>query len=499
VTPRGPKSGSDDFTAVKRLVDDDPTTQVDLDDLPTGELARGTRIGDYVIEDKIGQGGMGSVYRAVHPVIGKHAAVKVLEVDAGQYGLERFLDEARVVNQIGHPNIVDVFAFGETPDGRSYLVMEWLKGATLRERMDRAALSLAELRDVVRPLIRALAAAHGKGVVHRDLKPDNVFLVDRHDEPPLVKLLDFGIAKPASTEHRVARTATGAIVGTPLYIAPEQAKGREIDAAADVYALGGMLFEMLCGRPPFVADNAMEIVAKHLMEPPPRPSQLAPVPSALDDLIVAMLAKDPKARPALASVLEVIEQVNEQVIEQVNEQVIEQPVGVPSTEPDVFAARATPWPMRPSTAPMPAPTPSGALDEPRVDAPRARPWKWMVPLGVVVAGALAFAITRLVGGSANAPEPVAPEPSVPAARAPVEPAPPSPGHAVATPANDEPAPTTVAPPPPKPAARPVDRPAVRPTVRRPSRKNPPPKPKPRPAGSGTMDSTRDLLEPGTLR
>jgi eukaryotic-like serine/threonine-protein kinase len=275
-------------------------------------LEPGTQLGEYRVEGPIGEGGMGVVYAAVHPLIGKRAAIKVLKKELCRvaFNVERFVDEARVVNQIGHPNIVDVFAFGQTADGRSYFVMEWLRGESLRERAERSRLDLDEICDVVRPLARALEAAHEQGVIHRDLKPDNVFLVDVRGEAPLVKLLDFGIAKLAREEHRMERTATGAMVGTPQYIAPEQAKGYAIDHRVDVYSLGGIMFELLTGRPPFDADNAMEMVAKHLMEPAPRASAFTYVPPVLDDLVLAMLAKDPAARPSLADVASVLEQLN---------------------------------------------------------------------------------------------------------------------------------------------------------------------------------------------
>jgi len=277
------------------------------------ELEPGTTLGEYRIEGKLGDGGMGVVYAAVHPLIGKRAAIKVLRAEVGRSAtnVERFIDEARVVNHIGHPNIVDVFAFGETPDGRHYFVMEWLKGESLRSRMARQRLELDEICEIVKPLSRALEAAHEQGVIHRDLKPDNVFLVDVRGDVPIVKLLDFGIAKLAREGHRLERTATGAMIGTPQYMAPEQARGHAIDARVDVYALGGILFELVTGRPPFVADNAMEVIAKHLMEPAPRPSTLAVgVPPELDDLIVAMLAKDASARPALVEVSAVVERAS---------------------------------------------------------------------------------------------------------------------------------------------------------------------------------------------
>ena len=275
-------------------------------------LESNTMLGEYRIEAQIGEGGMGVVYAAVHPLIGKRAAIKVLKAELcrSAFNVERFIDEARIVNQIGHQNIVDVFAFGQTKDGRSYFVMEWLKGESLRARIARSRLDFSEICEIVRPLARALEAAHEHGVIHRDLKPDNIFLVDRRGDASLVKLLDFGIAKLAREEHRLERTATGAMVGTPQYIAPEQAKGYAIDHRVDIYALGGIVFELLTGHPPFQADNAMVMVAKHLMEAPPRPSSLADVPPELDDLVLRMLSKAPEGRPSLAEVASVIERTN---------------------------------------------------------------------------------------------------------------------------------------------------------------------------------------------
>ena len=295
-----------------------PVARPQKSDPPTGGapddayLEPGTVLGEYRIEAQIGEGGMGVVYSAVHPLIGKRAAVKVLKAELcrSAFNVERFIDEARIVNQIGHPNIVDVFAFGRTSDGRSYFIMEWLKGESLRDRVARDRLDLDEICAVVKPLARALEAAHEQGVIHRDLKPDNIYLIDVRGDAPTVKLLDFGIAKLSREEHRMERTATGAMVGTPQYIAPEQAKGYTIDHRVDIYALGGIVFELLTGRPPFVADNAMEMVAKHLMEAVPRPSTYAAVPPELDDLVVRMLSKSPDGRPSLAEVQTVIERTS---------------------------------------------------------------------------------------------------------------------------------------------------------------------------------------------
>ncbi|HEY4056388.1 MAG TPA: serine/threonine-protein kinase [Kofleriaceae bacterium] len=278
-------------------------------DLRDFEIKPGMRLGEYEVEAKVGQGGMGVVYAAFHPLIGKRAAIKILlkELCNDTATVERFIDEARAVNEINHPNIVDVFAFGEMPDGRRFLVMEWLEGETLRQRIARSRPSLAEVGAIVKPLVRALQAAHAKQVIHRDLKPDNVFLAKR-DDHPVVKLLDFGIAKLVRNDNGVSKTATGAIVGTPQYIAPEQAKGYAIDHRADVYALGGIIFELLTSRPPFIADNAMEMVAKHLMEAPVPPSSLVSgISPELDDIVLRMLAKKPEGRPELAEVVSVIE------------------------------------------------------------------------------------------------------------------------------------------------------------------------------------------------
>ncbi|HEY5951298.1 MAG TPA: serine/threonine-protein kinase [Kofleriaceae bacterium] len=309
----GPIVGEDTEVSVIPAPDDgDVTTMSQPISLTDTNLRTGMTLGEYRVDRMIGSGGMGVVYAAVHPLIGKRAAIKILkkELCTDPVTLERFIDEARVVNQIGHPNIVDVFAFGALPDGRSYFVMELLSGETLRTRLARDPMQLDEICAIARPLARALEAAHAKHVVHRDLKPDNIFLVAGAEERPTVKLLDFGVAKLARSDHRLEKTATGAMVGTPQYIAPEQAKGYTVDHRADIYALGGILFEMLTRRPPFVADNAMEVVAKHLMEPPVRPSTIVSgVPDELDSIVVRMLAKDPLQRPVLAELVAVLDRM----------------------------------------------------------------------------------------------------------------------------------------------------------------------------------------------
>jgi serine/threonine-protein kinase len=270
-----------------------------------GELEPGSRVGDYVIGHCIGVGGMGSVYSAIHPVIGKKAAIKVIasHLCRDEDAVGRFLQEARAVNAIGHPHIVDVFSVGALPDGRSYLVMELLEGETLGERMAREPLGVGEALDLFDQVLAAVDAAHGKQIIHRDLKPDNVFLIGRPEGGLGVKLLDFGIAKLQGPTPGVRATTTGMLLGTPMYMAPEQATGREITAAVDVYALGGVCFEMLTGRPPFWADNAAEVIAMHLHTLPPTASLYrAEIPLAVDQLLIDMLSKDPAQRPPVARV-----------------------------------------------------------------------------------------------------------------------------------------------------------------------------------------------------
>ena len=365
-------------------------------------LEPGTMVGDYRIEGKLGEGGWGSVFSAIHPLIGKRAAVKVLKKELCAYpgAVERFIDEARAVNQIGHPNIVDIFTFGETLGGRSYFVMEWLKGETLYDRIDRGALNLEEICAIVKPLARALEAAHEKGIIHRDLKPANVFLVEVRGEYPNVKLLDFGIAKLATNDVRVSKTTTGEIIGTPQYIAPEQARGRQIDYRVDVYALGGMLFELLTGRTVFTGDNAADMIASHLSEPAPRPSSFAPsVPPDLDDLVVAMLEKDPDKRPALDQLCTVLDHVR-----------------AGATVANVVATRAASQPRRESRSSAPAAALAPAAPAATLTV-RTRSFRnWLLIGGALTTAIIGFLVvrsrptfvpsaseeTRAGGGTANA-------------------------------------------------------------------------------------------------
>ena len=265
---------------------------------------RARSVGEYEIEAKIGEGAMGTVYRAVHPAIGRHVAIKVMtpKLFDEPESVKRFVAEARAVAAIRHPGIVDVFGFGRLPDDRTYLVMEWLAGSSLAARLAAQASSKSsDACDMIRQIARALEAAHAKGIVHRDLKPENVFVHHIDDEKPQCKLLDFGLAKVTNKEDGlVAKTRTGQLLGTPLYMSPEQCKSKGVDHRTDIYALGCMAYEMLCGRVPFDCDNVAELISAHLVADPPTPS-LAPARHLADPRQAAAADdREESRRPALA-------------------------------------------------------------------------------------------------------------------------------------------------------------------------------------------------------
>jgi serine/threonine-protein kinase len=269
-------------------------------------------VGEYTIETRLGAGGFGTVYQAVHRVIGKRAAVKVLhrKLCADPPAVSRFVEEARAVNRIGHKHIVDIFSFGQLPDGRHYHVMELLEGRTLAALLEeRGVLPPDEALAILAPIARALDAAHTRGIAHRDLKPENVLLVDG-EEGRTPKLIDFGLAKVFVEEAwGDARTKTGALVGTPEYMSPEQCRGRTVDHKTDVYAFGVLAYRMLVGQVPFRGADSLEVMMKQATEAPLAPSRARrELPQAVDAPLLAMLEKRPERRPAdLAGALAALE------------------------------------------------------------------------------------------------------------------------------------------------------------------------------------------------
>jgi serine/threonine-protein kinase len=270
----------------------------------TKESLRGTRVGEYVIEERIGSGGMGFVYRAVQPLIGKEVAIKVLRdrVSDSTEGLQRLLTEARAVNAISHRGIIDIFSFGALPDGRQYIVMELLRGHSLEEELKRRGrLPAHEVLGLLEPILSTLAAAHGAGVIHRDLKPSNVFLAQQPDGSREVKLLDFGLAKLLHPYADTPQTRAGHMLGTPGYMAPEQIRGRSVTPAADLYALGAITFQLLTGQPPFPGTEACAVIMRQMEEEPPVPSSLeSSISPALDAFVLQLLAREPGQRPSSA-------------------------------------------------------------------------------------------------------------------------------------------------------------------------------------------------------
>ena len=265
----------------------------------------GRSIGNYKIVRVLGEGGMGTVYLAEHPMIGKRVAVKMLRPDLGtDPGLvSRFFQEAKAVNEIRHPNIADISDFGHTEDGIVYFVMELMEGQSLRDRISESGPMPIDLAvTFARQVIDALAAAHRVGIVHRDLKPDNIFLVADAQVPGgfRAKLFDFGVAKLLGDKQAQVghKTIDGAVVGTPFYMSPEQALCHDVGAAADIYAMGVVMYEMVTGTVPFRSEQLVLLLNAILKQPAPPPSRMRPdTPPWLDRLILRSLEKDPEARP----------------------------------------------------------------------------------------------------------------------------------------------------------------------------------------------------------
>lgn len=280
--------------------------------------------GAYRVEKLIGQGGMGAVYRGVQLAVNRQVAIKVLrpvgfmQASAKDALIARFRREAVATSVLNHPNTVRLFDFGEGKDGLLFLVLELLRGQALSDVIRaEGALEPARVASIGYQMCRSLAEAHSNGIVHRDLKPDNVFLCDFEDQADFVKVMDFGIARVVENDSDKGVTQTGATVGTPSYMAPEQAMAAEIHPATDLYSLGIMLYEMLIGRVPFSGDTFMSVALRHLNESP-APLSLPGTPDHVVDgwqtLLDGLLAKVPEERPQstreVADALKALERIS---------------------------------------------------------------------------------------------------------------------------------------------------------------------------------------------
>jgi tRNA A-37 threonylcarbamoyl transferase component Bud32 len=426
-------------------------------------LVLAAQVGNYRLVAQLGEGGMGAVYRAEHTVTGRRAAVKILrpELARDPEFVRRFVNEARAATHVGHPGIVDVIDVGTTTGGLPYLLMEFLDGETLGARLARSGrLRVNDAVSIAHQTAAAVGAAHARGIVHRDLKPENLFLVPDPERPGVerVKVLDFGIAKLRPQPGLSAvRTHQGLVIGTPLYMSPEQCRPtaeREVDARTDIYALGCILFEMLCGAPPFATADGAKVMLRHLGEQPPLPSALNPgVPEHLEAAILRALAKDRDDRFGSMAELQaaMLEGPNRTVADAV-------PASARLALPDktvVLEAQSS-APAAASYTPVAAgkTTLSRATGATEAVPPGRR--RWVLLGGIAAAAVAAIGIVTMGRRPAIAPAPAAAlehVARVPAAASPapvpvLPPSTPSPAPAVVEPPAPEPG------PPPKPMARP---------------------------------------------
>ncbi|HEV8247958.1 MAG TPA: protein kinase, partial [Polyangiaceae bacterium] len=274
-------------------------------------LLGATFAGRFTILARLGRGSMGSVYRARQEAVGRDVAIKIVRSDRA-YDTEtktRFEREARAVSLLTSPHTVTAFDFGEAEDGSWFLVMEMLEGETLGERLKRVGrLPWREAARFVRHALLSLAEAHQKGIIHRDLKPDNLFIshIVGEGSRESCKILDFGIAKWMDGEKSpidALETQAGTVFGTPRYMSPEQAQGAQLDARSDLYSLGVLFYQMLTGRAPFVDDDAVVVMARHIKDPPPKLSEVAAdveIPASIERVLRRTLAKAPAERPQSA-------------------------------------------------------------------------------------------------------------------------------------------------------------------------------------------------------
>ncbi|HVE87239.1 MAG TPA: protein kinase [Myxococcales bacterium] len=413
----------------------------------------GTALGDRLLENryrivsKLGQGGMGTVYVAEHMALGKRVAVKVLkeEISRDPAMAKRFEQEAVAASRIGQENIVDVTDFGRTPEGSLYFVMEYLEGRTLADLLQRErVLPVGRACNILAQVCEAIEAAHARGIVHRDLKPHNIVLLDRPGHPDFVKVLDFGISKMGWRQEPI--TEQGAILGTPEYMAPEQASGESVDPRTDIYAIGVMAYELCTGTLPFRGDHSVATMLKHInesVEPPRRRRPDLDIPEELEQAILKALSKkaDDRQQTVTQLRLAIARHIGGPIPLSTTVSGAATLPGTPllSAAPAAGPVQAsfTPLPIRGGQAtPSPGKPEKPASDEPFADTlyrvPRRNPW----PLVGALGGLLAIAGVAVVMATRGGPMPVQPPempppPAVAAEAPPPPPAPPPPVEKVA--------------------------------------------------------------------
>lgn len=381
--------------------------------IPPVDPLIGAMVGDYQVIEPVGEGGMGVVYRGVQPVIKKRVAIKVLkpQVAGDEQQVRRLIAEAESVNAIGHRGIIDIFGLGTLPDGRPYIVMEFLEGDPLDlwlQRQPGGRVPLLTALELLLEVCAPLSAAHRANVIHRDLKPSNVFVCRQTDGTRFLKILDFGLAKRAvGLDGNTKQTSQSVVSGTPDYMAPEQARGLSISPRSDLYALGVMAFELFTGRVPFTGATPMDVMVAHVGTPPPSPRTFEPsLPPELESLVLRLLSKAPEDRPQ--SVEEVRNALEDAVVMLGSPRPRssrEMPAFVPSATSGSQPALPPLFPQTPNTAAPVAPSPWTPGREPLVQ-PRSKVGWWIglvVVLGVASAGAM-YLVTR--------PTPVVLEPEV---------------------------------------------------------------------------------------
>jgi serine/threonine-protein kinase len=374
----------------------------------------------YRLVRPIGSGAMGEVYEAEHIYINKRVALKLLHrhLVTNTEAVQRLHREARSTSGIGHPNIVHIEDFGHAEDGAVYLAMEWLEGETLRDRLERGPLPIPDALAIMSAIASGVAASHASGVIHRDLKPANIFLARQRDGSEVVKVLDFGIAKLAAGDASL--TQTGAFIGTPHYMAPEQADATRVDGRSDVYSMGVILYELACGQIPFGGDSVVAVLQQHAGAAPTPPRKRAPergISAELEAIILRALAKrsDERYSDALAFKAAVDAQRERSatgarrntdrgmVAHSGSAASAPEPAPAPSPAPTVVSAPRDQArrPRRPSSAPGPAPEDSFDLSIP---GGKRRRWPLVLALGALAAGAIGGGGYLLLGDGGSGGE-----------------------------------------------------------------------------------------------